>query len=254
MNHFGHNNQNNQNNQNHPNNQGNYNNQGYQNNPNNYGNYNPQNQVNQQNSGSYGVFTKLIPWIAVVFTLLILLGSYVSAYNYGNQMETRIKSQHKNMENVLAQYSQTIQELMQVPTAYKDDLKEILTATMQGRYGFTTTTTSADGKTTQTNNNESRQGPLMQFMNEHNLNLDSTMYRQVQQNIEAGRQKFEFENKKLIDIKNEYQTSLGSFYKGKWMQIAGYPKIDLDKFDIVSNGYARQSFEKGMETGPIKLR
>jgi hypothetical protein len=74
------------------------------------------------------------------------------------------------------------------------------------------------------------------------------------QNIEGGRKDFEFEQKKLIDIKNEYNIAIGSLYTGTWLRIAGFPKIDLDKYHIISNTATKEVFKNGVETGPIKLR
>jgi hypothetical protein len=151
-------------------------------------------------------------------------------------MDNMIKSQYNNMQNILSQYSQRIQEMAQVPTMYKDDLKEIVSASMQGRYG-------KDGSKA-----------VFQFLKENNQTLDSSMYKSIQQNIEAGRKDFEFENKKLIDMRNEYNTAIGSFYKGMILRMTGFPKIDLDKYKAISNSYAKSTFEKGYEEAPIKLR
>lgn len=167
---------------------------------------------------------------------LIIFGSYVSSFNYGNRMDNLIQAQYTQSENVLAQYSQRIQEIVQVPTMYKEDIKEIISSTMQGRYG-------KDGSKA-----------VFQFIKEHNLNLDSSLYKSIQQNIEAGRKDFEFENKKLIDILNEYKTASGSFYGGFWLRCAGFPKIDLEKFKPISNSYAKETFEKGFENKPMRLR
>ena len=84
--------------------------------------------------------------------------------------------------------------------------------------------------------------------------LFRSLYKKIQQSIEAGRNDFEFENKKLIDIKNEYNIAIGSFYTGTMLRIAGYPKIKLDEFMPISNTYAKNTFEKGYEEAPIKLR
>lgn len=140
------------------------------------------------------------------------------------------------MENVLAQYSQKIQEMIQVPTLYKEDIKEVIQTTMQGRYG----------------KNGSK--ALFQFIKERNIDFDSSLYKSVQQAIDGGRKDFEFENTKLIDIEQEYKIALGSFYTGMWLRLAGYPKIDLEYFKPISNDYAQDTFKEGKEKGPIKLR
>ena len=172
----------------------------------------------------------------LAFFLLILGGSFVSSYNYGNRMDNSIKAQYEQMENVLAQYSQRIQELVQVPTMYTDDLKEVVSASMQGRYG-------KDGSKA-----------VFQFIEENNIAFDSSLYKSIMQNIEAGRNDFDFENKRLIDIKNEYNIAIGSFYTGMWIRVAGFPRIDLDKYNPITNTYAKETFATGVEKAPIKLR
>lgn len=179
--------------------------------------------------------------IIIVIATLILVGalvagSYTSAYNYGNRMDNKIQAQYQQSENVLAQYSQKIQEMTQVPAMYRDDLKEVISATMQGRYG-------KDGSKA-----------LFTFIKEHNHEFDSSLYKSLQQNIEAGRADFAFENEKLIDIVAEYKTTLGTLYTGFWMRVAGFPKIDLTQFKPISNTYASETFKAGKEVAPIKLR
>lgn len=171
----------------------------------------------------------------LVFSL-ILIGSYTSAYNYGNTMDNKVQAQYQQMENVLAQYSQRIQELVQVPVMYKDDLKEVISATMQGRYG-------QDGNKA-----------VFSFIKEHSQGFDSSLYKTVSQSIEAGRKDFEFENKKLIDLTTEYKISIGTLYTGFWMRVAGFPKIDLTQYKPISNTYAAETFKAGKEVAPIKLR
>jgi hypothetical protein len=47
---------------------------------------------------------------------------------------------------------------------------------------------------------------------------------------------------------------LGSFWRGFWLNIAGYPKEDLSKFTIVSTAEADEAFRTKQEAGPIQLR
>lgn len=167
---------------------------------------------------------------------LVIGGSYVSAFNRGNVMEQQIKAQYEQNQNVLAQYGQKVQEIASVPAMYRDDLKEVVTAAMQGRYG-------ADGSKA-----------VFQWIKEHNVNFDSTLYTKIQQTIEAGRNQFQNEQEKLIDIKRQYETQLGYFWGGMWLRIAGYPKINLADYKVVKTDAAVEAFTTGKEKGPIKLR
>uniref|UniRef100_UPI0037BF1D14 hypothetical protein n=1 Tax=Flavobacterium sp. TaxID=239 RepID=UPI0037BF1D14 len=58
---------------------------------------------------------------ALVAIGLTLFGSYVSAVNYGATAEAGIKAAYTNNQNILAQYSQKVQEVAQVPAMYTED-------------------------------------------------------------------------------------------------------------------------------------
>lgn len=186
--------------------------------------------------------TKLVISILAAFVIFVLavggvgFASYVSAYNYGNSIENQLIAAKENNRNKLAQYGQKVQEVAQVPDMYKKDMVEITQAAIQGRYG-------ADGSKA-----------VFQFLKEQNPTLDPALYRQIQQVIEAGRNDFQAGQTSMIDIRRQYQTALGSFWQGMWMKFAGYPKVNLADFDIVSTGRADDAFKNKKEDGPIKLR
>jgi hypothetical protein len=94
---------------------------------------------------------------------------------------------------------------------------------------------------------------MFQFIQEQNPTIDSTVYTQLQRMIEAGRIDFANSQTRLIDQKRVYQTALGSFWQGMWMRVAGFPKINLDDYKIVTNSHTENAFSTGTEE-PIKLR
>lgn len=174
--------------------------------------------------------------IAVVVILVVgVIMAWVSAANYGNRAEADIKAVWENNQNILGQYTLKIQEAAQVPEMYKNDFKEVVTAAMQGRYG-------ADGSKA-----------TFQWIKENNLTFDSSMYNKMQTLIEAGRNEFQTNQTRLVDTKRVYVTSLGSIPRGWFLSMAGYPKIDLDKYRPVVAGDTRQIFESGVQA-PVKLR
>lgn len=171
--------------------------------------------------------------LAVV--IAILVGSYVTNYNYGNRTEKKLTAQYTNMENVLGQYSLKVAEAAQVPGMYRDDLKDVATSVMTARQG-------GDGSKA-----------MMQWFKEHQINIDSAMYTKIQQIIEGGRNKFENTQTHFINTKATYETNLGYLWKGMWLSFAGYPKIDLDAMKIISSSHAVESFETGIDKG-VSLR
>lgn len=179
----------------------------------------------------FGIFTVFLVLVAGAGFM-----SYVSAYNYGNSLEVQLKAKKEDNKNVLAQYGQKVMEIAQVPEMYKNDLVEVTTAAIQGRYG-------ADGSKA-----------TFQWLKEQNPNLDASLYAKIQQVIESGRNDFQNSQTQLIDIRRSYETALGSFWQGMWLKFAGYPKITLSDFDIVSTDRANEIFKNKKEDGPILLR
>ena len=176
--------------------------------------------------------------LVCIVALIGLIGamSYVSAYNYGNATEVGIKATYENNRNILAQYGQKVQEAAQVPDMYKDDLIKVTTAAIQGRYG-------PDGSKA-----------TMQWLKEQNPTLDAGLYKKIQQIIEAGRNDFQNSQTKLVDQKRSYETASGSFWQGMWLRMAGYPKINLSDYKIISTDRADDAFKAGKESGIIRLR
>lgn len=178
--------------------------------------------------------------LVVVGILVALAGiagiSYISAYNYGNQMENQLKAAQTDNRNILAQYGQKVMEVAQVPTMYADDVQRVTREAIEGRYG------------------ENGSQAAFQWLQEQNPQLDASLYKQIQQVIEAGRTNFENGQRRQIDIRRQYETELGSFWSGMWLQIAGYPKVNLADYDIVSTGRADTAFETKQEDAPIQLR
>lgn len=175
--------------------------------------------------------------IGALFALLVAIigGSYVSAYNKGNAFEKEIVYAWEENENVLAQYGLKITELAQITEMQAEDVAAVLTGAIEARYG-------AQGSQA-----------TMQWIQEQNPSLDGAVYKQIMQVIEAGRNDFAVAQKMLVDTKRAYDTALGSFFGGTFLRMAGYPKIDLDDYRIISSTRAQGAFEKGVDE-PIQLR
>ncbi len=177
----------------------------------------------------------VIGLIAVVVLLFGGLGiTYVQYHNLGVKYESTLDATWQSNKNVLSTYTTKVQETAQVPGMYKKDLMQVVEATFQGRYG-------KDGSKA-----------VFQFIQEKNMNLDPLMYRQIQQVIESGRNDFKTSQDALIDVKRSYDVQLKSFWSGLWLNIAGYPKVDLNKYKIVVLGEVNDKFESGADS-VIKL-
>lgn len=173
--------------------------------------------------------------IGLVAIIVLGVSSYVSNYNYGNRVEQQIKAEYENNQNIMSNYLLKVQEAGQVPAMMKDDLKEVVEATLSGRYG------------------DEGSKAVFQFIQEQNPSVDASLYTKIQQIIEAGRNDFETAQTRLIDIKRSYSTNLGYAWKGFWLDIAGYPKINLEDYKIILSKDAKERFESG-EDKAVKIR
>jgi hypothetical protein len=174
--------------------------------------------------------------VAVVAVMAAGIVSYVSAYNMGNTMETNIKATYTNNQNVLASYSQKVVEAAQVTDMMRDDLVKVAQAAISGRYG------------------EDGSKAVFQAIVEQNPLVSEKLYLKLQQIVEAGRDEFKVNQTRLIDQKRVYQESLGSFWRGMWMRITGYPKINFDDYKIIITDSVEKTFQSGKEAAPIQLR
>lgn len=167
----------------------------------------------------------------VIIGLVFVAIPYISAANYGNSQEFALKAQYDDNQNVLATYTTKITEMAQVPAKYKSDLSDIVKQTFEGRYG-------SDGSKA-----------MVQFIKENNMNLDPGMYKRLMDVMESGRNEFSNSQTRLIDMKRSYETSLGSVWQGYWLHMAGYPKIDLNKYKPVINAHTDEAFTTKRDEG-----
>jgi len=173
----------------------------------------------------------------VVLGLLATMGfvgaaSYISARNSGARSENSIKARWENMDNVLGQYSLKLKEAAKVPGLATKDLKDVMSSALSARYG------------------EDGSQAVFQFIKEaYPGQVDPGLYRQIQQIVEAGRNKFENEQTTLVEEKRVYQNQLDMFWSGMWLSVAGYPKIDLSKYKVISSEHSRETFESGVDKG-----
>jgi hypothetical protein len=176
--------------------------------------------------------------IAVVFISLIVvaIGSYITYANKANVAEKQMIAEWDKGKAILANHWQKVQEVAQVPEMYAADFKAIVQADVQGRYG-------SDGSRA-----------TMQWIKERNLNFDADVYKEITRIIVAGRDEFKNQQARNADVKRVYTTMLDNVWGGFWMRLAGYPKVNLDDFKIVTTEGVEQSFKTGKEASPVKLR
>lgn len=174
-------------------------------------------------------------FVLAIFFAFAMFMTYQRYYNYGAATEQSLQATLDNNKNVLSATTLKVKEMAQVPDMYTADLQKIINANMNGRYG-------KDG-----------QKAVVSFMSEHNLNLDSKMYLNIQNAMEAGRNEFKDNQTLLLDKKRSYETSLNSLFSGWMLHLAGYPKIDLKSIKIITAAEVDDKYTTGHDA-VIKLR
>ena len=178
------------------------------------------------------VLVGVIIAIAIVLCLAVpAIFGYVSAYNLGNRTENQLTAMLENNENIYANGTQKVIEIAQVPSMYAEQVGKVTREAIQGRYG-------QDGSKA-----------VFQFLQEQNPQLDPAIFAKIQVVIEEFRNKFELAQRDMIDVKRMYNTQLGSLWTGFWLGVAGYPKVDMKKFEIVTTERARQTFDTKRDQG-----
>lgn len=172
--------------------------------------------------GGVGVLVVLGVLAFVAFIGFALAWSW---RNTAIEHETTVVAQYKDNQSVYDNMWKTFREMAKVPAMYSDDLKKLYDSALKSRYG------------------DEGSRAMFQWLQEHNPNLDVSVYIQLQRAIEAGRSKFTASQTTLLDKKRVYERhlrySLGPLWAGLW----GYPTIKLDQFDVVTSDRTDKAFD-----------
>ncbi len=163
----------------------------------------------------------IVGFLALVL-ISVIMG--VSASNKEVRIRSKITAQKQVCEAFYDKLWKVISQKAQVAEKYKDAFKETYTALIEGRYG------------------DEKGGSLMRFITESNPNFDVSLYKDLQQSIEAERAGFFAEQKVLIDLSNEHRI-----LKRTWpssMFVGGRPDIPIT---VVSSDATKKVMETGEE-------
>ena len=139
---------------------------------------------------SKGIFIFIV---AIVLLGLIGGGSYISYKNDHVRVHNLAEAQQKANEVTYDKAWKVIQQQAGVTSEYKDSFKEVFLAMTQARY-------QADSDNL-----------LMKWVQENNPTFDSSLFKQLSSSIEAQRNEFANEQKKLLSVKQEHDNIVGTF-------------------------------------------
>lgn len=173
-------------------------------------------------------------WIVLgVLALIPVIGflSYVSYYNSAVGMESSIVAQYNDNKQELATYGLKVIESARVSDKYKDSVKEVAIAAIEGRYG-------EDG---------AKQAILL--ITEQNPSIDSSVYLNLQQTIQAGRDAYKNKQTLLMDKCRAYTNLQKSFVSGFYLRLAGFPRTNDPTFETMCKPITSARAEKAYEAG-----
>lgn len=191
--------------------------------------------MNQKGSISTGAMIAIGAVASIILVAAVLVIYVIGVNNYAVKAETAIEAQYKDNQNILSNYGKKVAETAQVPAMYRDDFGKVVSEAISARYG------------------ESGSKAAFQWLQEAKIDYDASIYKQIQQVIESGRNEFAVGQRTLLDRKRVYEAELGTFPKGLILGLLGFPKKDLSKMDIVTDARTEQAFETKKEEA-IKLR
>lgn len=170
----------------------------------------------------------------VLLGAIVIASMFVGVNNQCISLEKGIQKQYGDNQNSYDNYFKKVLEAAQVTDKYAADFKSIYEKVMQGRYG-------AGGSKA-----------AFQWLQEHNPQLDASVYRQIQQIIESGRNDFQANQSSLLERKQIYETYIATFPNVIVSKMLGFPKIDLAKYDIVTSDETQKAFQD-KKAAPLKV-
>lgn len=174
--------------------------------------------------------------VALIVITLIPVMSYITYNALGVNQETAIKAQFSQNKNLRSSYIKKIKEAAQITEMQTQDLSKIIESALTARYG------------------DEGSKALFQAIQEQNPTLDQSTYIKLQNIIAAGRDELAVSQALLIDKKAAYERSLQYVWSGLWLKLAGFPKIALDDYRVVTDSNTEEVFTTGTDDSTIKLR
>lgn len=150
----------------------------------------------------------------------------VMYFNYQNQEVELSEAIHSKIKDNKSHYTKMWEIITQkagVSQEYAKQFESIYPKLIAGRYS-------------------NGQGQIMQWITEHNPNLDTSLYKDVQRAIEGQRESFHTTQRQLIDLSRQHNILLKRV-PSKWF----LSSVEPIKIPVVINDESEKAFNTGRE-------
>lgn len=166
----------------------------------------------------------ILTLVTLLFVGLISVFMYVSYSNKEIRLSSLVSAQVDTRDANYDKAWKVIQQQAQLTDRYANDFKEVYKSMLEGRYG------------------ENGSQAMFQWLQEQNPQLDASMYQTVQVTIEAQREEFFNEQKKLISYNREHVV-LRKEFPGS-LFIGNRPDVE---FNIITSTRTQEAAASGKE-------
>jgi len=163
---------------------------------------------------------------AIALVAVMLVFGFLGFQNEANRFENDIKAQYAENQNVYDNGFKKVMEVASVPTAQVAAMKDVYMGAISGTFG--------------PNGSQA----MFQAFTAHQINIDQSTFLKVQTVIEEFRNKFEQRQSEMVDRTRSYENFRTTSTSSRiYNSLAGYPKIDMEKYGkLVTSAQTQDAF------------
>lgn len=175
-------------------------------------------------------------FIGIMLAIIITLGGFgVASYNGFQDTKNHILMLYQTNQNKLSNYTMIIKEKLQISEKYENTLKEVIRQTMQGRYG------------------DNEETPLFKFIKEQNINIDTKIYLDLMNTINAERKGFALAQDERANACRIYNNKIKSFPSNIVAKVFDFKAEDMETYcTLVSDERTNEIFKTNLQQ-PMKF-
>ena len=175
-------------------------------------------------------------FLGIMLAIIITLGGFcIASYNGFQDTKNHILMLYQTNQNKLSNYTMIIKEKLQISEKYENTLKEVIRQTMQGRYG------------------DNEETPLFKFIKEQNFNIDSKIYLDLMNTINAERKGFALAQDERANACRVYNNELKSFPSNIVAKVFDFNAEDMLPYCVlVSDERTNEVFKTNLQQ-PMKF-